>query len=64
MHDMRFKNPMFTVLSLTLRAGCWYEKLENGTLVKAILDKIIYISYNIVIDEGISMHERLGLNQE
>lgn len=42
----------------------WYEKLGDGTLAEAILDRIIHNSYDVFIDGEISMREKLGLNQE
>ena len=42
----------------------WYEKLGDGTLAEAILDRIIHNSYDVLIDGDISMREKLGLNQD
>lgn len=39
----------------------WYEKLGDGTLAEAILDRIIYNSYDVFIDGSVSMREKLGL---
>lgn len=39
----------------------WYEKLGDGTLAEAILDRIIHNSYDIFIDATVSMREKLGL---
>lgn len=39
----------------------WYEKLGDGTLAEAILDRIIHNSYDILIDASISMREKFGL---
>lgn len=41
----------------------WYEKLGDGTLAEAILDRIIYNSYDVFIDGAVSMREKLGLKQ-
>lgn len=41
----------------------WYEKLGDGTLAEAILDRIIYNSYDVFIDCAVSMREKLGLKQ-
>lgn len=41
----------------------WYEKLGDGTLAEAILDRIIHNSYDVFIDGSISMREKLGLKQ-
>ena len=40
----------------------WYEKLGDGTLAEAILDRIIHNSYDIFIDGAVSMREKLGIN--
>lgn len=39
----------------------WYEKLGDGTLAEAILDRIIHNSYDIFIDGSISMREKFGV---
>lgn len=42
----------------------WYEKLGDGTLAEAILDRNVHDSYDIYIDGDISMRERLGISQK
>nr|WP_249260985.1 ATP-binding protein [Virgibacillus pantothenticus] len=39
----------------------WYEKLGDGTLAEAILDRIIHNSYDIFIDGAVSMREKFGI---
>lgn len=39
----------------------WYEKLGDGTLAEAILDRVIHNSYDVFIDGNVSMREKLGL---
>src|SRR5699024_9870603 len=39
----------------------WYEKLGDGTLAEAILDRIIHNSYDIFIDGSVSMREKFGI---
>jgi len=41
----------------------WYEKIGEGTLADAILDRIVHDSYEIYIDGKISMRERYGLKK-
>lgn len=41
----------------------WHEKIGEGTLADAILDRIVHDSYNILIDGEISMRERHDLGQ-
>jgi len=41
----------------------WYEKIGEGTLADAILDRIIHDSYNIFIDGETSMRERHGIKE-
>lgn len=35
----------------------WYEKLDDDTLADAILDRIIHNSYDIFIDDSITVRE-------
>lgn len=39
----------------------WHEKIGEGTLADAILDRIVHGSYQMLIDGEISMRERYGL---
>ncbi|MCM3576487.1 IS21-like element helper ATPase IstB [Mesobacillus subterraneus] len=39
----------------------WHEKIGEGTLADAILDRIVHDSYHIMVDGDISMRERRGL---
>lgn len=41
----------------------WYEKIGEGNLADAILDRIIHDSYNIFIDGETSMRERHGIKE-
>lgn len=42
----------------------WYEKLGDGTLAEAVLDRIIHSSYDVFIDGAISMREKLGIHSD
>lgn len=42
----------------------WYEKLGDGTLAEAILDRVIHNSYDIFIDGSVSMREKMGFHSE
>lgn len=41
----------------------WYEKIGEATLADAILDRIIYDSYNIMIVGETSIRERHGIQE-
>lgn len=47
--------------------GDWYQKIGEGTIADAILDRIVHNSYRIVIasdhEESISMRQRKGLTE-
>jgi DNA replication protein DnaC len=42
----------------------WHEKIGEGTLADAILDRIVHDSYSILLDGEQSMRERHGIAQQ
>jgi DNA replication protein DnaC len=50
-----------TIFSSQFRAEGWHGKIGEGPLADAILDRIIYDSYTVVIDGEESMRKKKGL---
>jgi DNA replication protein DnaC len=41
----------------------WHRQIGNGVIADAILDRIVYNSYEIMLNGDINMRERMGLRQ-
>ncbi len=41
----------------------WYRQIENGVIADAILDRIVYNSYEIMLGSDVNMRERMGLRR-
>lgn len=52
-----------TIFCSQFAPGGWYEKIGEGTLADAILDRIVHDSYKIHIDGEKSMRERFGVKE-
>jgi DNA replication protein DnaC len=52
-----------TIFCSQFSPGGWHEKIGEGTLADAILDRIVYDSYKIFIDGKTSMRERYGIKE-
>lgn len=53
-----------TILCSQFQTEGWHEKLGEGTLADAILDRIIHDSHKITIDGKESMRKRKGIQKE
>jgi DNA replication protein DnaC len=61
--EARHGNASTVFLSQHTPAG-WYERLGEGTVADAILDRIIHNSYEIIIEGKDSMRERKSFKKE
>jgi DNA replication protein DnaC len=52
-----------TIFCTQFAPGGWHEKIGEGTLANAFLDRIVHDSYTIFIDGRVSMRERHGVKQ-
>ena len=50
-----------TIFASQIRQEGWHEKIGEGPLADAILDRIIYNSYTVVIDGEESMRKKKGI---
>jgi len=50
-----------TIFCSQFAKGGWHERIMEGTISDAILDRVIHNSYSLVIDGNLSMRERHAL---
>lgn len=51
-----------TIFSSQFTPAGWHGKIGEGTLADAILDRIVHVSYTILIDGEESMRKRKGIS--